>query len=138
MILPGISGSFVLLIIGKYYYVLEAVNNRELFTLLIIATGAGFGLITFSRFLNWLLKRHHDLTIAILTGLMLGSLRKVWPWKKTIQGMTDSHGNVLPLVKANILPPQWNSEVALALSLMVFGGLVVFSLDLWAKKKNGI
>ena len=138
MILPGISGSFILLIIGKYHYVLEAVNNRDLFTLFIMATGAGFGLIAFSRFLNWLLRRHHDLTIAVLTGLMLGSLRKVWPWKNTLQSMTDNLGNVLPLVQANILPPRLDSETALALSLMVVGGLVVFSLDLCAKKKNGV
>ncbi len=137
MILPGISGAFILVLLGKYQYVLEAVNNRDLFTLFLVAAGAGFGLISFSRFLSWLFKKHHDLTIAILTGLMLGSLRKVWPWKKTLQTITDSHGNVLPVLQANILPQQWDKEVTVALSLMVLGFLVVFCLNLWAKKKNG-
>lgn len=137
MILPGISGAFILVLLGKYHYVLEAVNNRDLFPLLLVAAGAGFGLISFSRFLSWLFKSHHDLTIAILTGLMLGSLRKIWPWKKTLQTITDSHGNVLPVLQANILPPHWNKEVTVAIGLMVLGFLVVFCLDLWAKKKNG-
>jgi putative membrane protein len=137
MILPGISGAFILVLLGKYHYVLDAVNNRDLFILLLVAAGAGFGLVCFSRFLSWLFKRHHDLTIAILTGLMLGSLRKVWPWKKTLQTITDSHGNVLPVLQANILPPLWNKEVTVAIGLMVLGFLVVFCLNLWAKKKNG-
>jgi putative membrane protein len=114
------------------------VNNRDLYTLFLVATGAAFGIIGFSRFLSWLFKRHHDLTIAILTGLMLGSLRKVWPWKKTLQSITDSHGNVLPVLQANILPPHWSKEVTVALCLMVLGFLAVFCLHLWAKKKNSI
>ena len=138
MILPGISGSFILVLLGKYQYVLEAVNKRDLYTLFLVATGAAFGIIGFSRFLSWLFKRHHDLTIAILTGLMLGSLRKVWPWKKTLQSITDSHGNVLPVLQANILPPHWSKEVTVALCLMVLGFLAVFCLHLWANKKNSI
>jgi putative membrane protein len=136
MILPGISGAFVLVLMGKYQYVLEAVSHRDLFTLFVVATGAGFGLVAFSRFLNWLLRRHHDLTIAVLTGLMLGSLRKVWPWKRTLQAMTDSHGDVIPVVQANVLPAQWNTEVVVSLSLMVLGVLVVFFLTRWAKKES--
>ena len=136
MILPGISGSFILVLMGKYEYVLEAVNNRDLFTLVLVAAGAGIGLITFVRFLSWLLKRYHDPTIAALTGLMLGSLRKVWPWKKTMDAIYDSHGNVTIISQANILPDHWNSEVTSALCLMIIGFSVVFFLNIWAEKKD--
>ncbi|MDY7038595.1 MAG: DUF368 domain-containing protein [Thermodesulfobacteriota bacterium] len=136
MILPGISGAFILVLMGKYHYVLEAVNNRDLFTLFIVATGAVLGLTTFARFLGWLFKKHHDMTIAILCGLMIGSLRKVWPFKKTLQSMTDAHGNSITIAQANILPSQWNNEVTIALSLLVMGFLVVFFLNLWAEIKG--
>ena len=136
MILPGISGAFILLLMGKYHYVLEAVNNRDLFTLLVVTIGAGFGLITFARLLGWLFKNHHDITMAILMGLMLGSLRKVWPWKKTVQSITDNHGEIIPVYQTEILPPAWNGEVTLGICLMVIGFLVVYSLHFWAAKKN--
>lgn len=136
MILPGISGSFILVLLGKYHHVLEAVNNRDLFTLILVAAGAGCGLVAFSRFLNWLLQKHHDLTIAILTGLMLGALRKVWPWKTTLESITDANGGILPAVQANTLPSGWNSEVSAAICLMSIGFLFVLSLSWWATKKN--
>ena len=136
MILPGISGSFILVLLGKYHFVLEAVNNRDFLTLFLVATGAGIGLISFARLLNWLLKRHHDFTIAILIGFMLGSLRKVWPWKKALQSMTDSHGNVITTAQANVLPPHWDSEVMIALCLMIIGFLAVFLLNMLAEKRN--
>ena len=136
MILPGISGSFILVLMGKYQYVLEAVNSRDLSILFLVAAGAVFGLIAFSRLLNWLLKRHHDMTIAMLTGLMLGSLRKVWPWKETVESVTDSQGNIIPIAQVNILPTQWGSEVAVAVCLMALGLLSVLCLNLWAMKKS--
>lgn len=134
MILPGISGSFILVILGKYAYLLEAVNKRDILPLIIAAAGAGVGLITFVRFLNWLLKRYRDPTLAVLTGLMLGALRKVWPWKETLETITDSHGKLLPISQANTLPSHWNLEVTLAFCLMMLGFLVVFILNLRASK----
>ena len=136
MILPGISGSFILVLLGKYRFVLEAVNSRDFFTLFLVAAGAGIGLVTFARLLNWLLKKYHDFTIAILTGFMLGSLRKVWPWKKTLQDMADSHGTVITTTQANVLPMHWNSEVTMALGLMIIGFLAVFVLNMMAEKRN--
>lgn len=136
MILPGISGAFILVLLGKYHYVLEAVNNRDVLTLLLVAAGAGVGLVTFVRLLNWLFNKYHDLTIAILTGLMFGSLRKIWPWKKTLESVTDSHGNAIATAQANILPSQWDSELIMALCLVVAGFLVVVSLDFLAEKKD--
>jgi len=129
MILPGISGSFILVLLGKYQYILEAVNNRDLLVLSVVAAGACIGIVSFSRLLGWLLEKHHDMMVAMLTGLMLGSLRKVWPWKETIKSYVDGHGDVIPLVQSNILPGQWNTEVLAALSLMITGFLVVLFLD---------
>jgi putative membrane protein len=129
MILPGISGSFILVLLGKYQYILEAVNQKDFLTLAIVAAGACIGIVAFSRLLGWLLKSYHDLMVAVLTGLMLGSLRKVWPWKKTLDSMVGRHGEVIPLVQTNILPSQWEMEVLTALALMVTGLFVVLILD---------
>jgi len=129
MILPGISGSFILVLLGKYQFVLGAVNDRNFVVLSIVAAGACVGVALFSRLLGWLLNRYHDLMVAILTGLMLGSLRKVWPWKETIESLVDIHGRVVPIVQANILPRQWNGEVFAALLLMMIGLLAVLFLD---------
>jgi len=129
MILPGISGSYILVLLGKYQYVLDAVNHRDFLVLGLVAAGACVGIIAFSRILGWLLKNHHDLMVATLTGLMIGSLRKVWPWKETLESVVDSHGQMVPFVQSNILPGQWNGEVLVALSLMVAGLLAVLFLD---------
>jgi putative membrane protein len=127
MILPGISGSYILVLLGKYRYVLDAVNHRDFLVLGLVAAGACVGIIAFSRILGWLLKNYHDLMVATLTGLMIGSLRKVWPWKETLESVADLHGQTF--VQSNILPGQWNGEVLAALSLMVAGLLAVLFLD---------
>jgi len=129
MILPGISGSFILVLLGKYQYVLEAVNNRDIFVLVIVAAGAGAGIIIFSRFLGWLLKGYHDLMVALLTGLMIGSLRKVWPWKETVESMVDVHGRVIPLLQTNVLPGEWSWAIMNAVLLMAVGLFTVLLLD---------
>jgi putative membrane protein len=129
MILPGISGSFVLVLLGKYQYVLGAVNNRDFAVLALVAAGACVGIVSFSRLLGWLLGKYHDVMVAILTGLMLGSLRKVWPWKETVESLVDINGKVVPLVQANILPEKWNGEVTSALFLMLAGLIIVIFLD---------
>ena len=136
MILPGVSGSFILVLLGKYQYVLSAVNNRDFVTLLLVAAGAGVGIITFAQILGWLFKRYHDVTVAILIGLMLGSLRKIWPWKKTVEFILDRHGAQIPTEQVNILPAAWTSEVTFALILAIAGFAVVFALDYWASGKK--
>ena len=138
MILPGISGSFILVLLGKYHYILEAVNNRDILTIITVAAGAGAGILVFSRFLNWLLKNHHNMTIAVLTGLMLGSLRKVWPWKETLQSILDSHGKTIPVLQVNILPPQWGNEVIFAVLLMTAGAGAVLLLAYCSERKNSL
>ena len=129
MILPGISGSFILVLLGKYQFILGAVNDRNFAVLSIVVAGACVGIALFSRLLGWLLNRYHDLTVAVLTGLMLGSLRKVWPWKETIESLVDTHGHAVSVVQANILPGRWDGEVFAAFLLMMAGLLAVFLLD---------
>ncbi len=129
MILPGISGSFILVLLGKYQYILEAVNERNLLVLFIVAVGACVGLAAFSRLLGWLLTKYHDYMVAFLTGLMLGSLRKVWPFKETLESIVGSGGKVVPIVQENILPNQWTGEVTFAIGLAVVGFLIVIVLD---------
>ncbi|MFO8165199.1 MAG: DUF368 domain-containing protein [Desulfatiglandales bacterium] len=136
MILPGISGAYILVLLGKYQYILEALKNKDLFPLLVISAGAFVGLISFAQILGWLLKRYHDLTMAVLIGLMLGSLRKIWPWKETVTTFIDSQGNEIPALQNNIIPDSFTSEVGLALLFMFIGILVVSGLDLWVHKKN--
>ena len=104
MILPGISGSFILLLLGMYTPILTAIKNLEIATLALFAVGCVFGLLSFSRVLNWMFSTHRTLTLALLGGFMLGSLNKVWPWKQTLESTVNSHGKTIPLVQENILP----------------------------------
>lgn len=129
MILPGISGSFLLVIMGKYEQVLGAVVNRDILTLMVFGSGAVVGLSVFSRVLSWLFRKHHDIVIALLTGFMVGSLRKVWPWKEVIATRINSHGDIVPLVERNIFPDQFNGDVVLSLVLFALGFAVVLMLD---------
>ncbi len=129
MILPGISGAFILVLLGKYQFALSAVNNRDLMSLAILSAGAAVGLVTFAQVLGWLFRKHHDLTVAILTGFMLGSLRKLWPWKVVVESITDSHGNTIPTVVHNVLPSAFNIEVVVALILATVGFAAVLLLD---------
>ncbi|MDA3821720.1 MAG: DUF368 domain-containing protein, partial [Bacteroidales bacterium] len=85
MILPGISGSFILLLLGKYEFALNAVNELEIKSLVLLALGAVVGLLSLSKLLSWLFRKYHDATVAVLAGFMLGSLNKIWPWKKTVE-----------------------------------------------------
>jgi len=91
------------------------------------------GIAAFSRLLGWLLRNCHDLMVAVLTGFMLGSLRKVWPWKETVESLVASHGKVVAIVQANVLPTQWSVDVLSALSLIALGFLAVFFLDRMVK-----
>lgn len=126
MILPGISGSFILVLLGKYFYIMDAVKSLRLLVLGVFAAGACVGITTFSRLLSFALTHVRNLTLAVLSGFMLGSLNKVWPWKETLSTFTDSHGIVKPLVERNVLP---NASVLEAVVLMVVGFLLVYGLE---------
>jgi len=125
MILPGISGAFVLVLMGKYAYVLDAVRRVDISTIFLVGAGAGTGLVVFSRFLGWLFRRYHDATVGLLMGLMLGSLRKIWPWKE----WPAETAGVPPPAPSNVLPPAWSPEVTFAVCLALAGFFVVLLLN---------
>lgn len=104
MILPGISGAFILVLLGKYYFIIGAVGRLDIGILALFAVGALIGIISFSHLLSWLLKNYHNMTIALLTGFMVGSLNKVWPWKETIEFFIDKHGVQQALIEKNVSP----------------------------------
>lgn len=126
MILPGISGSFILVLLGKYFFIMEAVKSLRMSILLVFAGGAVIGISLFSRALSYALHRFHDITIAILSGFMLGSLNKVWPWKETIETYIDRHGVAKPLIETNILPDRQLWE---AIGLAFAGFAIVYLLE---------
>jgi len=132
MILPGISGSFLLLLMGKYRYITGAVKNpftlESFSTILLFCVGAFLGLFGFTRILSWFLKKYYHPTLACLTGLMLGSLRKVWPWKITIESVVI-RGKAHILQEANFLPQKFNLETFYALVFMLIGFMLVYILE---------
>lgn len=141
MILPGISGSFILLLLGMYGPILSAVKNGDIATLGLFAIGCIAGLLTFSHVLSWLLKRFHALTIAFLTGLMLGTLGKIWPWKQTLTWRTNSSGEQVPLIQENLSPMAFEtvtsmpSQIGLAAVAALGGFLLVWGLEKFAPEK---
>ena len=138
MILPGISGSFILLLLGKYSFALHAVNERIILDLLLLGAGAVTGLILFANLLAWLLRKYHDTTIALLVGFMLGSLNKIWPWKETLNTIVIE-GEIKPLVEKNILPSTGNpaDHVWMALLLAAAGiGLILLIEVVLAKNRK--
>ncbi len=124
MILPGISGSFVLVLLGGYKYVMEAVKNLDIVVILVFVCGAAIGITSFARLLSFALKRFHDITISILAGFMLGSLNKVWPWKELETG-------------TNVLPNElvWQGLLLIILGFGIVWGLERISSSGTAKKK---
>lgn len=121
MILPGISGAFILVLLGKYQYILGALIGLDIVTVLVFMAGAAVGIVSFANLLRWLLDHYHDLTVAALVGFMLGSLRELWPWK---------------IEKVNVLPVTFTSEVALAVGLMLLGFLAVIVIETVAERRQ--
>lgn len=135
MILPGISGAFILVLLGKYQYVLDAVVNRDLLVLLLVLSGGAVGLVTFARILRWLFRHYHDFTVAALIGLIVGALRKVWPWKELTQLPSGSLGELHLILERNVLPTEFSLETGLAVGLMVVGFGLVLSLEYLAGRQ---
>lgn len=138
MILPGISGAFILVIIGAYEPVLEAINTRDFKTILIIGAGAIVGLLSFSKLLKRLFETYHRLTLAVITGFMIGSLNKIWPWKIVLTSRTNSKGEQVPLNEESISPFNFDGDPQLlqAIGLMVFGILIILILENISTKKT--
>ena len=152
MILPGISGSFILLLLGAYKSIianisqlLEGISNLDwavfssaFFKIGVFGLGAIFGLKIFSRALNWLFKNHKDLILATLTGFMIGALNKIWPWKEVLEYRVNHSGEKVPFLEKSILPTNYAEDPLLwyALVFMVIGFLTIFLLEKIAAKKN--
>lgn len=138
MILPGISGSFILLILGKYAYVTGAIKapfeSGSLAIVFIFSCGCLLGLLSFSKVLNWLLKNYHNTMMCFLTGFMIGSMKKIWPWKETIESRII-RGKTYILKEANVVPESIDQTVFIAMALMLIGFCSVLLLEKVANKK---
>jgi putative membrane protein len=130
MILPGISGAFILVLLGKYQFILSSLLALDIPVIITFMLGAAVGIIAFSNVLRWLLDHHHDLTVAILLGFMLGALRKVWPWKEYEEISATF------VRETNILPAGLTLETWFAIGLMVVGVAIVLGIELFAARKH--
>ncbi len=143
MIIPGLSGSFVLILMGNYKLIfIEAVNNFDFKILLPVALGSIFGLIAFSHLLSWIFKKFRDPTLALLTGFILGSLGMLWPWKKEVfqvnamgEFLTKSDGSFVIQGYERYLPDSFSGEVIMAIFLMILGVLTISFLEWIANKR---
>ena len=135
MILPGISGSFILLLLGMYGPILDAVKSVNLPILGLFGLGCIVGILSFSHVLSWLLRSYRDLTLALLTGLIIGALGKVWPWKEVVSYRLNSAGEQEPLMTNPLLPMQFESvtgepsQLVIGLVMMILGFGLVIGLD---------
>ncbi len=135
MILPGISGAFILLLFGKYEYVLNAIKDFKVADILIFGLGCIVGLLSFARVVSWLFKKYHNITVGVLSGFMIGSLNKVWPWKQAVETYVDRHGDIKPLYEVNVLPNDYAQITGAephfleALGFAAGGFLLVLSID---------
>ncbi|MBT4779859.1 MAG: DUF368 domain-containing protein [Polaribacter sp.] len=138
MILPGISGSFILVLLGAYKPVLEAINNRDFKTILVFMAGAIVGLLAFSRVLKWLFKNHKNLTLALLTGFIIGSLNKIWPWKETLTWRINSRGVEVPFNQQSISPFSFDEDpqLIMAIAFAVLGFVLILGMEKLAIKKQ--
>ena len=138
MILPGISGSFILVLLGAYKPVLNALNTKDFVSIIIFLVGAVLGLLSFSRILKWLFSTYKNYTLATLTGFIIGSLNKIWPWKETISWRTNSKGIEVPFNTASVSPFSFEGDNQLLISifLMLIGFGLIILLEKLAIKKD--
>ncbi|WP_233710181.1 DUF368 domain-containing protein [Pseudomaricurvus albidus] len=142
MILPGISGGFLLLMMGLYSTVIGAISQLNFGLLIPFAVGCAIGLLLFSHILSWLLHHYEAGTMALLTGFLIGSLNIIWPWKQTLETVVDRHGELVPVVQENILPGHYailtgqSAELLPAIFMTLTGLLLVIGMDYVAGKKK--
>ena len=152
MILPGVSGAFILLILGAYQTAIDTINNLveglttanmalfkdALLKFTLLAIGAIIGLKVFSKTLNWMFKHKKNLTLAILTGFMIGSLNKIWPWKKVLKTRINSEGETVTLLDKSIPPNAYDgdNQIQMAILFIVIGFAAILILESLGKQKN--
>ena len=138
LILPGISGSFILLLMGMYTLIVPSVKNlietQDMASLTIVGVfglGCLVGLASFSRLLSWTFKNYRNITLAALTGFMLGSLNKIWPWRNVIETRINSSGEEVPFIEENVWPAQYDGDALLigAIVVVLLGFASVFVLE---------
>ena len=150
MILPGISGAFILLLMGSYETVIGTINtfreglttaNSEILTqallkLGVFALGCIIGLKSFSKVLHWMFAHHKNTTLTLLVGFMVGSLNKVWPWKQVLETRINSHGEVVPYIDKSILPQNFEGDpkITMAIVLAILGFVLIFGMEKMASK----
>jgi len=142
MILPGISGAFILLILGKYEYVYTALKDFDILIIGTFGLGCLTGILSFARVISWYLKNYYNAAIGLLSGFMIGSLNKIWPWKNVMEYRINSSGERVPFIEENILPHRYfeitgDSPVLLqALIFAALGVLIVYILEMVARTIN--
>ena len=138
MILPGISGSFILVLLGAYKPILNAINTKDFFSIIIFMAGAVLGLLTFSRVLKWLFSKYKNYTLALLIGFIAGSLNKIWPWKETISWRTNSKGIEVPFTTTSVSPFSFDGDSKLLMAglLAIIGFGLILLLEKLAVKKE--
>ncbi len=136
MILPGISGAFILVLLGSYKTILDAVHERDIKVIITVALGAIFGLLSFAKLLKWMFSHYKNLTLALLTGFILGSLNKIWPWKLVLE--TKIIGDkIIPIKEQNISPFNFEGDPQLMFAIIaaIIGFSLIFILEKVASKK---
>ena len=135
MVLPGISGSFILVLLGSYKTVLDAVNNQDFKIVIVVALGAVFGILSFARVLKWMFAHYKNATLAILTGFILGSLNKIWPWKKVLEVIKIGKKEII--VDENISPFAFegDNQLTFAIITAIIGFSLIFILEKVASKE---
>lgn len=150
MILPGISGAFILLLMGSYQTVIGTINQfrdgilslnfdllgQAIIKLVTFAIGAIVGIKVFSKVLHWMFAHHKNTTLAVLIGFMIGSLNKIWPWKQVLETRLNSHGEMVPFLEKSISPQHFegNPQIIWATIMMIFGFILIVGLEKIAAK----
>ena len=139
MILPGISGAFILLILGKYEFITGTLKNpfilQNMIIIFIFCLGCLLGLMSFSRVLNFLLSKYHNLTLAFLAGLITGSLQKIWPWKQVIETQMI-RGKEHVIWGHPILPTSLDQEFVMAMIMAIVGFVAVWAIERMSRQEG--
>ena len=129
MVLPGVSGVFILLLIGKYQFIVTSLMNFDILVILVFIMGCLAGILSFSRFLSWVLDNYHSATVALLAGFMVGSLNKVWPWREVLEYVTNSKGEQVPVFDKSVLP--WHFMTTTGRDPQVFQAILMMALGVF-------
>ncbi|NQY07217.1 MAG: DUF368 domain-containing protein [Flavobacteriaceae bacterium] len=154
MILPGISGALILILLGAYTKLSSAISNlvdsvveaswdkfiSNFIIFLIFCLGAVTGLLSFSKLLKWLFEKYKNITLAVLTGFIIGSLNTIWPWKHTLTTRINSKGEEVPLLQESVSPFTFNGEnyLTYAIALMIVGFLTIILLEKLGREKHNV